>query len=310
MHSNDQSIPIIDAHHHYWDPVRNNHPWLRDEPMIPFRYGDYSAIRQAFMPADYDRIAAGFNVVNTVTMEGEFDEDDLVTESAWINDVAAQHSRPAAHVARAILHRIDAPDVIQGHATYPIVKGIRHKPTVAQSMDEIEIGTPGSMSDPDWQRGYAALTDNGLHFELQAPWWHISELLQLVEQFPETPVVINHAFMPVNRAPDALNGWRAAIKLAASAPDLTMKISGIGIKGQPWALEDQRPIIDACIDAFGPSRCMFASNFPVDGLVGSFADIYNGFLAATADLTRDERLALFHDNAIRIYRLGLHKLAP
>jgi predicted TIM-barrel fold metal-dependent hydrolase len=111
--------------------------------------------------------------------------------------------------------------------------------------------------------------------------------------------------MPVDRSADDLKGWRAAIKRAASAPQVSMKISGIGIKGEPWRLEDQRPIIDGLIDAFGIGRCMFASNFPVDSLVGSFGTIYSGFKEATADLPWADRVKLFHDNAVRIYRLDI-----
>jgi predicted TIM-barrel fold metal-dependent hydrolase len=87
------------------------------------------------------------------------------------------------------------------------------------------------------------------------------------------------------------------------APNVIMKISGIGIKGRPWTLADQRPVIDACIEAFGPSRCLFASNFPVDSLVGLLTTIYGGFLEATRDLAEAERIAMFHDNAVRVYRL-------
>lgn len=309
MTINDDALPIIDAHHHYWDPLVNYHPWLCDEPMIPFRYGDYSEIRKPFLPADYARIARGFNVVATVTMEGEFDEDDLVAESTWMSALAKRSGAPAAHVARAILHRDDAADVVESHAAHPLVRGIRHKPAAAATPDAVVAGAVGSMLDPAWQRGYATLAPHGLHFELQTPWWHVGELMRLIEKFPETPVVINHAFMPVERSPEALKAWRAALELASSAPGTTLKISGIGISGKPWTIDDQRPIIDTCIDVFGPDRCLFASNFPVDGVVGSFTDIYGGFLAATADMSQAERAALFHDNAIRVYRLDIAPLA-
>ena len=248
----DKSLPIIDAHHHYWDPLANNHPWLREEPMIPFRYGDYSAIRKPFLPSDYARISKGYNVVATVTMEGEFDEADLPAESAWMDALAAQHNAPSAHVARAILHRVDAPDDIARHARHALVRGIRHKPTAAVSPDHIEPGATGSITDPAWQQGYAALKPHNLHFELQTPWWHVHELMQLVDKFPDTPIVINHAFMPVDRAITALKAWRQAVDLASTAPNISMKISGIGIAGKPWSLADQRPIIEACIDSFGP----------------------------------------------------------
>ena len=301
----DKRLPIIDAHHHYWDPDANYHPWLRDEPMIPFRYGDYSRIRKRFIPEEYDEAARNFDVVATVTMEGEWDEADQVGESRWMSEVANEYGKPAGHVARTLLHMPGASDEICQHAAYPIVRAIRHKPTAAPGPDRIEKGAPASMSDPDWQHGYAQLAPNGLHFELQTPWWHVTELMDLIAKFPGTPVVINHAFMPVDRSADGLEAWRDAIRLAATAPDVTMKISGIGIAGKPWTVEDQRPIIDACIDAFGSDRCMFASNFPVDGLVGTFDTIYDGFLSATEDLSREERSAMFHDNAIRVYRLDI-----
>lgn len=303
MPTDTRSFPIIDAHHHYWDPTTNYHPWLRDEPMITFRYGDYSSIRHPFLPENYRALARNFNVRATVTMEGEYDESDLVAESAWMSQLAQQHGAPAAHVARAILHWPDAVSVIEQHAAFPIVRGIRHKPAAAKTPSAIEAGIPGSMSDPAWQQGYAALHPNGLHFELQAPWWHVSELMDLIEKFPDTPVVINHAFMPVERTPDALTSWRNAIRLASQAPNVTIKISGIGICGKKWTLADQEPIILACIDEFGPQRCMFASNFPVDHLVGTFDDIYSGFFRATEDLSEAERRAMFHDNVIRTYRL-------
>lgn len=307
--TSDDTFPIIDAHHHFWDPAKNYHPWLRDEPMIPFRYGDYTAIRKRFMPADYEPLTAHHNVVASVTMEGEWDERDPIAESQWMSEVAAEHGTPAAHAARAFLHQKDAPDILRAHAGYPLVRSIRHKPTAAPAPDQIERGVPGSMSDSAWLAGYAELAPNGLHFELQAPWWHVDELLGVIDRFPETPVVINHCFMPVDRSRDGRAAWARALKQAASAPNVVLKISGIGIRGKAWSLDDQRPIIETCIDTFSPARCLFASNFPVDGLVGDFATIYDGFKAATADLVRTERQAMFHDNAIRVYRLDLKPLA-
>ena len=236
-------------------------------------------------------------------MEGEWDEADPVAESRWMNGIAAAHGRPNAHVARAFLDRSDVADVLAGHAAFPLVRGIRHKPAAAPSPDRIECAALGSMADPAWRRGYGRLKDHGFHFELQAPWWHVEELLDLIAEHPETAVVINHTFLPADRSADGLAGWRAALKRAASAPQVAIKISGIGLKGRPWRLDDNRTIIAAAIETFGMDRCLFASNFPVDGLCGSFDTIYGGYKAATADLPRADRLKLFHDNAIRVYRL-------
>ena len=300
----DDDLPIIDAHHHFWDLSQKRQPWLCDALPIPFRYGDYASIRQNFLVDDYKIITAGHNIVATVTMEAEWDEAHQVAETEWTARLHTANPRfPVAHVARTILHQPGAADELAQHARFPFVRGIRHKPAAAAAPDRIEKGAPGGMSDPAWRRGYRALQTHGLHFELQAPWWHIDELLELITAYPETPVVINHAFMPSDRTSEAMAGWRAAIKCAASAPQVTMKISGFGIKGVGWPLDQQRPIIDALIDAFGPARCMFASNFPVDGLTGSFDTIYSGFKTATAELSRADRAMLFRDTALRVYRL-------
>ena len=233
----------------------------------------------------------------------------LIGETEWTKVLNRESPHfPAAHIARTILHAPDVEASLERQARGGFVRGIRHKPTAAPAPGLIEKGAAGGMSDPAWRRGYKVLRRYGFHFELQAPWWHVDELIDLVAAFPETPVVINHAFLPADRSPEALMGWRAAIKRAAAVPRVAMKISGIGIKGRPWSLDDNRPLIRDLIEAFGPKRCMFASNFPVDGLTGSFDTIYRGFGAATDDLTREQRSQLFHDNAVRIYRLDLERL--
>jgi predicted TIM-barrel fold metal-dependent hydrolase len=301
----EDDIDIIDAHHHFWDLSLGAQPWLCGETISNFRYGDYSAMRHNFLQADYARVSAAHRVVATVTMEAEWREDDLLAETRWTD---ALHQRdgnfPLAHVARTELHRPGAPDQLAAHAAFPFVRGIRHKPTAAAAPGMIEHGVTGGMTDPKWRRGYGALRVNGLHFELQAPWWHVDELIDLVAAFPETPVVINHAFLPADRSVDALRAWRAALARAATIPNAALKISGIGVRGRAWSLDDNRGIIRDCIEAFGPERAMFASNFPVDGLTGSFDTIYSGFKAATADLPVADRNMLFHGTARRVYRLG------
>ena len=89
----------------------------------------------------------------------------------------------------------------------------------------------------------------------------------------------------------------------AAAPNVAVKISGLGEAGRPWALDRNRDIILATVEMFGEDRCMFASNFPVDSLVGSFKTIYAGFMAATAPLGREAHRKLLADNARRIYRI-------
>jgi len=301
----DDDIAIVDAHHHLWDLSLGAQPWLTEPPWIPFRYGDYGPIRRDFLQADYRRATGRHRVVATVTMEAEWAEARLVDETDWTyRQHQADTTLPAAHVARTFLHAPGAADQIARQAACPIVRGIRHKPTAAPSPDRIEPNAPGGLGDPWWRRGYAALARNGLHFELQAPWWHVDELLGLVAAHPETTVVINHAFLPADRSPEAMAGWGRAIRRAAEAPQTIMKISGIGVPGEPWSVDLQQPVVEALIESFGPSRAMFASNFPVDGLTGSFEEIFTVYKAVTHGLPEADRRALFHDTACRVYRIG------
>lgn len=296
---------VVDAHHHYWDPVTNYHPWLRDEPMIPFRYGEYSAIRKPFMPDDYTATVPGrYRVVNSVTVEGEWDPTDPVGETRWIHRVAERYGTPHAHVAQIWLDRDGVEKTMAEQAAFPLVRSVRHKPHSVSRPDRVEPGLPGSMGDPSYRRGYALLQHYDLRFDLQTPWWHLDEALDLAARYPETPIILNHTGLPSDRSPSGLDGWRRAMRRFATFPEASVKISGLGLPATPWRLDDNRRIIRDTIEIFGVGRCMFASNFPVDSLVADFGTIFDGFMEAVRDTTPTEKRKLFHDNALRTYRIS------
>lgn len=292
---------VIDAHHHVWD-LANDLPWLKHE-RIPFRYGDYSAMCRNYMPADYRADTAGWPVVGSVYVEAEWNRELAAEESRWVAKVAAQHGLPSAVVAWCDFAAPEAAALLASHAAVPIVRGVRHKPAAVASPAEARRGAPGSMDDPAWRAGYALMERHGLSYDLQTPWWHLDAAADLAKDFPRTPLIINHTGLPADRSPEALAAWRKALEKAAAQENVAIKISGIGRPGLPWTVEANAPVIRDAIAIFGVDRAMFASNFPVDGLVGDFDTIFSGFLAATSDRTDKERDKLFHDNAVRIYRL-------
>lgn len=294
---------IVDPHHHFWDLGRNYHPWLCDPEPIPFRYGDYSVLRRNYGPQDYRRDAGGFTLVGTVHCEAEWDPADPVGETRWLEEVAAEHGLPSACIAQAWLDRADVADVLAAQARSALVRGIRHKPRAALSPDRSRRGGVGSMDDPAWRRGYALLERHGLSFDLQTPWWHLDAAASLAADFPRTTVILNHTGLPADRSPEGLAGWRRALEQVARCPNVALKISGLGRPGLPWTLDANGPIIRDAIAIFGADRCMFASNFPVDSLCGSFGDIFAGFAAAVSDRSDQDQAALFCGSARRIYRL-------
>ncbi|MGH6924305.1 MAG: amidohydrolase family protein [Propylenella sp.] len=299
------ALPIVDAHQHFWDLDRNYLPWLGDEPPIPFRYGDYSALKRNYLPADYRRDTAGFEIAATVFVETEWDPNDSVGETRWVHELAAREGLPSAMVCQAWLDRDGIEEVLAAQSAFPLVRGIRHKPRAARSPAEMSDDLPGSMTDPKWRRGFAQLRRHGLSFDLQTPWWHFRQALDLAEAFPETEIIVNHTGLPADRSDAGLTGWREAMALLARAPNVAVKVSGLGVPGRPWTADSNCRVVLDAIELFGVDRAMFASNFPVDGLVASFRTIYDGFFEITEGFSADERRKLFHDNALKFYRIAL-----
>jgi predicted TIM-barrel fold metal-dependent hydrolase len=303
LESSKDNFPIVDPHQHFWDLSRNYYPWLCDPKPVHFRYGDYSSLKRNYLPPDYLRDAAGLTIVKTVHEDALWDPSDPAGEPRWLETVAAEYGYPHACVGSANFMRDDIERVLAAHAKSKLTRGMRNFPASAPGAAEAKRGATGSMDDPKWRRGYALLDRHGFSFDVQTPWWHLDALAELARDFPNTQIVIVHTALPHDRSDEALAGWRAALELAAAQPNVAIKISGLGRPGLPWTLTANGPIIRDTIDIFGPERCMFASNFPVDGLTGSFQVIYGGFRAAVSNRPAEERRMLFHDNAVRIYRL-------
>ena len=291
---------IVDAHQHFWDPTLNYYPWLCDEPLIPFRYGDYRPIRRRYLPPDYRADAVPYHVEKSVYVEAEWNPADPVGEMRYIDGMRREHGLPTVAVAQA---RLDAPDanaVLEEQAAFSFVRSIRHKPRANRAPLD---AAPGGMNDARWRAGFAHLGRSHLRFDLQTPWWHLHEAVRLATDFPQTQIILNHTGLPADRSPEGLAGWKRALATLATCPNVAVKISGLGQAGQAWTVAANADIVRSVIDLFGPARCMFASNFPVDSLCASFATIFDGFRSIVSDMSADEQRGLFRDNAIRIYAM-------
>ena len=203
---------------------------------------------------------------------------------AFIAGLRAEYRLPSVAVAQAWLDRDDCAAVLEAHAQYSFVRGVRHKPQ------------PGQMDDARWRAGYARLAPLGLHFELQAPCQELAAAARLARDFAGTTIVLNHAGLPL---PGQLDGWQTAMAELARCANVAVKISGLGNLD---ALA-QHQVIGTVLELYGTRRATFASNYPVDSLRASYDAIYAVFDDATRGLSATERRDLFHDNAVRIYRM-------
>ncbi len=257
-------LPVIDAHHHLWDLRRHHYPWLQDE-VRPTHFGDYAAIRRDYLIDDYLADIAGQNVRKSVHVEAGFDPADPVAETRWLQAVADEHGYPHAIVARVDLTRDDAAEVLDGHARFANLRGVR---MMARRPDQIAAGVtgPAVFVDPMFRRNFALLGARGLTFDLQAPVPLMADAAALAVDFPATGIVLTHVGLPLDRSEQGMAAWRNGIAALAARPNVYCKLSGVPMTDHAWTEASLRPILLHAIGAFGADRCMVGSNFPVDKL--------------------------------------------
>jgi predicted TIM-barrel fold metal-dependent hydrolase len=138
---------------------------------------------------------------------------------------------PNVAVGQAWLDRADRAEVLERLAAFDFVRGVRHKP---RSNPKPNMAATGSTVDSHWVEGYALLAWHKLRFDLQTPWWHLHEAAQLADHYLDIPMILLHSGLPADRSPEGIAGWKSAMTVLAKCPNVSAKISGIGLPGQPW----------------------------------------------------------------------------
>ncbi|WP_406691131.1 amidohydrolase [Saccharopolyspora sp. ID03-671] len=294
-------IPIIDAHQHLWDLDANYHPWLSDQ-VGPAAWGSYDALLRNYTLDDFLRDAEGQSLVKAVHLDVGWDPRDPVGETRWLQKIADERGFPHGIVGYADLSRPDVADVLDAHAEHANFRGIRQSMNYHPEKAKTYLDRPEVSRTPEWRRGFEELRKRELSFDLQLYHPQMREFFELAADYPDVQIILNHTGMQVD-GPDHFQPWREGMSVLAQAPNVACKISGLGMGDHDWTTESIRPYVEHAIEVFGVERCMFASNFPVDSLFSSYGAIFDAFREITRDFSRDERMALFHDNAERFYRL-------
>ena len=296
---------IVDAHMHLWDLDKIRYPWLT--PPLPVGItGDVSSIAKTYLLDDYLRDAGGdggkIRVKKVVHVEAGANPADSLKETRWLQSVADARGYPHALVAHAELNHPNVEALLAEHAGHRNVRGIRQ--ILNWHTDPKKTYTPRDwLADPAWQRGFALLRKYGLSFDLQIYPAQMQAAAQLASRHPDTPLILNHTGMPVDRDPAGLQAWRTGMQALAQQPNVAVKISGLAMLDWQWSTESLRPFVLQALELFGTDRCLFASNFPVDRLFGGFARQYSAYQALAATLSVTEQARVFASNAERIYRI-------
>ncbi len=292
---------IVDTHHHLWDLRQHRYPWLTTN-IEPKPYGDYADIRRDYLIGDFLADIAATNVRLSVHLNAGIDQRDSLKETAWLQAIADDTTRsrgfPHGIVSAVDLLGDDVEAEIEAHCRHPNMRGIRQILSGA-----ITAGHPDPSTAPDWLANLRLLARYGLSLDMQVHPAQLQATAATARAIEPVTLVVDHAGMLNYQDPELLAVWRAGIRTLAEVPTVVMKISAFMIYDLHWTAAGVRPFIDEMVDVFGPDRCCFGSNFPVDRLSKSYAGLWRALAQATAQYGPDERDRMFFRNAVAIYRL-------
>ncbi|MFY8113594.1 MAG: amidohydrolase family protein [Rhabdaerophilum sp.] len=270
----------IDAHQHYWALERGDYGWLT--PAL-------AAIHRDFGPADLAPMLEVGRIDRTILVQAAPTE----AETRYLLDLAARHASIAGVVGWADFDAADAPERITALAADPLLVGLR--PMIH------DIPDPDWMLAPSILPALRAMVTQGLVFDalLRPP--HLSRLLVLADRMPDLAIVVDHAAKPLVRE-RIHEPWSSDLAALARRPNVMVKLSGLLTEAAAGdGMYHLYPFIRTVLEAFGPERVLFGSDWPVLELAGIYADWLDIVERTIAGLSAEAQAAIMGGNAARIY---------
>ena len=316
-------MPICDCHHHFWDFRAERIPYQRY--LLHELAGD---------------ITSGHNVRSTVFIEARSmyradgpQETRSVGEVEFVQGLAAASANGLYGPGRAAAAIIGNADLKLGDRVEPVLqalqaaspnrfRGVRHSVGWDPNPDVISRADEGLLANENYRAGARVLARMGLVLDCAMYFHQLPQMADFAKAIPDLSIVVNHIGGPMLVGPyagkddEVMPAWRRGLAAVAEAPNVVMKLGGVGMPryGFDWHERDTpvgseemaesiAPLMNACIEHFGPSRSMFESNFPVDKVSFSYNVMYNAFKRMSKDYSSSERADMFHDTAVRVYRI-------
>lgn len=276
----------IDTHVHFWDLDHLRYPWLATVPRI----------NRTFLPTDLADAATDLDLAGIVFVQAAAQAEQALDEVAWVTDLARQEPRIVGIVADAPLERGDAVhpqlDALQ---QFPLVKGVRRL---------IQSEPLGFAVEEGFVRGVQSLAAYGYSFDICIYHPQMADAIQLVAQCGDVQFVLDHIGKP-----DIRNGvrepWATRLQELAAFPNVICKLSGMVTEADQsqWTADDLRFYAEQVIEAFGPDRIMFGSDWPVATLASTYRRWFETAVGFISTLSAGEQRKILYDNAVRFYRL-------
>ncbi len=290
----------IDAHHHLWDLDAVHYPWLAAKGEKRF-FGQPDPIRNNYLIKDFScdhqhKISQSVHV--QVGASNSLKETELIHRLSQSGQSDAM-SFPSAAVVAIDMRQPSIEQQITPHLSYNITRGARD--IIGKSPEENK-SLPAFIPDV-WLNNWQYLASKSLSFDLQLTSEQYQMVLKTLERLPEIRVAICHFASPWDQSDSGFNYWQTQMRSFAELPNCYMKLSGFSMFKHAFDSESFKRYAHAAIDIFGPQRCMFGSNFPVDKLYISYADLLAQWHEIIAVYNIDEANYLASKTASNFYQL-------
>jgi predicted TIM-barrel fold metal-dependent hydrolase len=293
-------IPIIDAHHHIWR--RDDLPWLQG-PMVPRIFGPYEPIRRDYPIEEYLADIAGSGVEKSVYVQTNWAKSGAVDEVAWVQSVADAHGFPNAIVGYADLLDENVRETLDRQAKSPLMRGVRMQLHWHENGMYRFASRPDLMNEALFRDNIRRLAEHGWSFDLQVFTSQMADAARLAADNRDIVFVLQHAGMLEDTSPAGRDAWREGMKRLASQENIVSKLSGLGTfihRNDPAHVAE---IVHETVDRFGPDRCLFGSNFPIEKLWTTYADLVAAYRGAVSSYDEDTQRKLLAGTAARVYRV-------
>ncbi|MBF0279717.1 MAG: amidohydrolase family protein [SAR324 cluster bacterium] len=296
--------PIVDAHHHlFWD-WQNNYHWMA-APMKPMIFGeDWTSLKRDYLIGNLLQDFAPHYVVKSVHVQANFDFSRPVDETRGLQMVADKHEYPQGIVAFANMTDPDVDKVLDEHLYYENVCGIRHQAYWHKSNPDWRwVDREDLCLSDDFRRGLDWVRKKGLTFDWQGFATQFDQLVTLARAFPDLKFCLEHAGMLTNTNPANVADHAEALKKLLPLDNVFIKVSGLNTFSRRLDQEMIQIVLKMVLEIFGPDRCFFGSNYPVERMWTSYEGYISAHKKALADRSDTVCQKLFHDTAISFYEI-------
>jgi len=297
----------IDAHFHIWR--QTDLPWLVG-PMQPRIFGPYEAIRRDYPMSEYKAEASAVGVEKAVYVQANWPVEKGEAEVAWVESVAIETGWPHGIVGYADMTVPDVRPALDRLARYPRVRGVRQQFHWHENALYRFAADPDLCRSPVVQKNVARLADYGWSFDLQVFDDQMPGAAELARACPQVPFILQHAGMLTDTSGAGWTKWRDNMAILANEPNVHAKLSGFGTfihRNDPSHIAR---LIQATVSIFGPQRCLWGSNFPIEKLWTDYTSLITAHRRGVSELdlglgevTEATVRAIFYETASRVYRL-------